>query len=109
MYRIRPFAASHLRGTKLPCWRAKVALGQDKQIKLPLACEAGAKRGGRGEGTKHERGEREGSPSPLSPTPGFDISARPLAQASVKKCRASATHRSLARLASAIFHRQEID
>ena len=27
----RPFAASHLRGTKPPCWRAKVAQGQDKQ------------------------------------------------------------------------------
>ena len=27
----RPFAASHSRGTKLPRWRAKVALGQDKQ------------------------------------------------------------------------------
>ena len=27
----RPFAASHSRGTKPPCWRAKVALGQDKQ------------------------------------------------------------------------------
>ena len=27
----RPFAASHSHGTKLPCWRAKVALGQDKQ------------------------------------------------------------------------------
>ena len=26
----RPFAASHSRGTKPPCWRAKVALGQDK-------------------------------------------------------------------------------
>ena len=31
----RPFAASHSRGTKpQPCWRAKVALGQDKQRKL---------------------------------------------------------------------------
>ena len=30
-------AASHSRGTKLPCWRAKVALlGQDKQRKLPV-------------------------------------------------------------------------
>ena len=27
----RPFAASHSRGTKPPYWRAKVALGQDKQ------------------------------------------------------------------------------
>ena len=27
----RPFAASHSRGTKPPRWRAKVALGQDKQ------------------------------------------------------------------------------
>ena len=27
----RPFAASHSCGTKPPCWRAKVALGQDKQ------------------------------------------------------------------------------
>ena len=27
----RPFAASHSRGTKLLCWRTKVALGQDKQ------------------------------------------------------------------------------
>ena len=26
-----PFAASHSRGTKPSCWRAKVALGQDKQ------------------------------------------------------------------------------
>ena len=31
-----PFAASHSRGTKPPCWRAKVALGQDKQRKLPF-------------------------------------------------------------------------
>ena len=31
----RPFAASHSRGKKPPCWRAKVALGQDKQRKLP--------------------------------------------------------------------------
>ena len=30
----RLFAASHSRGTKPPCWRAKVALGQDKQRKL---------------------------------------------------------------------------
>ena len=27
----RPFAAGHSRGTKPPCWRANVALGQDKQ------------------------------------------------------------------------------
>ena len=32
----RPFAGSHSRGTKPPCWRAKVALGQDKQKKLPF-------------------------------------------------------------------------
>ena len=32
----RPLAASHSRGTKSPCWRAKVALRQDKQRKLPL-------------------------------------------------------------------------
>ena len=32
----RPFAASHSHGTKPPCWRAKVALGQDKQRKLPF-------------------------------------------------------------------------
>ena len=31
-----PFAASHSRGTKAPCWRAKVALGQDKKRKLPF-------------------------------------------------------------------------
>ena len=31
-----PFAASHSRGTQPPCWRAKVALGQDKQRKLPF-------------------------------------------------------------------------
>ena len=30
----RPFAASHSRGTKPPCWRAKVALGQDEQKKV---------------------------------------------------------------------------
>ena len=30
----RPFAASLSRGTKPWCWRAKVALGQDKQGKL---------------------------------------------------------------------------
>ena len=34
--RNRPFAASHSRGTKPPCWNAKVALGQDKQRKLPF-------------------------------------------------------------------------
>ena len=28
------FAAGHSRGTKSPCWRAKVALGQDRQRKL---------------------------------------------------------------------------
>ena len=27
----RPFTASHSRRTKPPCWRARVALGQDKQ------------------------------------------------------------------------------
>ena len=27
----RPLAASYSGGTKPPCWRAKVALGQDKQ------------------------------------------------------------------------------
>ena len=32
----RPFAASQSRGTKPPYWRAKVALGQDKQRKLPF-------------------------------------------------------------------------
>ena len=32
----RPFAASHSRGTKPPCWRAKVALGQDEKRKLPF-------------------------------------------------------------------------
>ena len=32
----RPFAASHSRGTKPPCWRAKVALGQDKQKTYPI-------------------------------------------------------------------------
>ena len=32
----RPFAASHSRGTKQPCLRAKAALGEDKQRKLPL-------------------------------------------------------------------------
>ena len=30
----RPFAASHSRGTKPPCWRVKVTLEQDKQWKL---------------------------------------------------------------------------
>ena len=30
----RPFAGSHSRGAKPPCWRAQVALGQDKQRKL---------------------------------------------------------------------------
>ena len=30
----RPFAASHSRRTKRPYWRAKEALGQDKQRKL---------------------------------------------------------------------------
>ena len=30
----RPFAANHSRGTKPPCWRVKVALGQNKQRKL---------------------------------------------------------------------------
>ena len=33
---IAPFAASHSRGTKLPCWRAKVELGWDKQRKSPF-------------------------------------------------------------------------
>ena len=33
---IRPLAASHSRGAKPPCWRARVALGQDKQKKLPF-------------------------------------------------------------------------
>ena len=32
----RPFAAFHSRGTKPPCWDAKVALGQDKQKQLPF-------------------------------------------------------------------------
>ena len=32
----RPFAAIHSRGTNPPCWRAKVALGQDKERKLPF-------------------------------------------------------------------------
>ena len=32
----RPFAGNHSRGTKLPCWREKVVLGQDKQRKLPV-------------------------------------------------------------------------
>ena len=33
---IAPFAASHSHGTKLPCWRAKVELGWDKQRKSPF-------------------------------------------------------------------------
>ena len=32
----RTFAASHSRGKKPRCWRTKVALGQDKQRKLPF-------------------------------------------------------------------------
>ena len=32
----RPLAASHSGATNPPCWRAKVALGQDKQRKLPF-------------------------------------------------------------------------
>ena len=32
----RPFAASQSRGTKPPYWRANVALGLDKQRKLPF-------------------------------------------------------------------------
>ena len=32
----RTFAASHSRGKEPRCWRAKVALGQDKQRKLPF-------------------------------------------------------------------------
>ena len=32
----RPFAASHLLGTKPPCWRAKGALEQVKQRKFPF-------------------------------------------------------------------------
>ena len=35
----RPFAASHSRGTKPSCERVKVALGQDKQGKLPFTCK----------------------------------------------------------------------
>ena len=31
-----PFAACHSRGTKPPCWDAKVSLGQDKRRKLPF-------------------------------------------------------------------------
>ena len=31
-----PFTANHSRGTKSPCWRANVALGQDRQRKLPF-------------------------------------------------------------------------
>ena len=33
----RPFAACHSRGTKPPCWDAKVILGQDKHRKLPFS------------------------------------------------------------------------
>ena len=33
---IAPFAAGYSHGTKLPCWRAKVALGWDKQRKSPF-------------------------------------------------------------------------
>ena len=36
LYGNRPFAASQSRGTKPPYWRANVALGQDKQRKLPF-------------------------------------------------------------------------
>ena len=32
----KPFTASHSRGTKQPCWRAREALGWDKQSKLPF-------------------------------------------------------------------------
>ena len=32
----RPSATSHSRGTKPPCWREKVALGEGKQRKLPF-------------------------------------------------------------------------
>ena len=32
----RPFAASHSRAAKPPRWRAKVALGQDKQYYIIL-------------------------------------------------------------------------
>ena len=32
----RPSTASHSRGTKPPCWREKVALGEGKQRKLPF-------------------------------------------------------------------------
>ena len=32
----KPFAASYLCGAKPPCWKAKVALGQAKQRKLPF-------------------------------------------------------------------------
>ena len=35
----RPFAASHSRGTKPSCEKVKVALGQDKQRKLPFTCK----------------------------------------------------------------------
>ena len=36
MFWYRPFATSHSRGTKLPGWRAKVALGQDKKQKTEI-------------------------------------------------------------------------
>ena len=50
----RPFAACQPRGTKLPYWRAKVTLGQDKQRKLPfkimyalyLSCPSALQHGG---------------------------------------------------------------
>ena len=32
----RPFAASHSRATKPPCWRAKAALGREKQRTFPF-------------------------------------------------------------------------
>ena len=32
----KPFTDSHSRGTKQPCWRARDALGWDKQSKLPF-------------------------------------------------------------------------
>ena len=35
----RPFATSHSRDTKPPCWRAKVTLGQDKQKVYIIAGE----------------------------------------------------------------------
>ena len=51
---IGPFAACHSRGTKSPCWRANVALGQDKQSKISfkimdaffLPCPSGLQHGG---------------------------------------------------------------